>query len=526
MIMKKLLFSSYGFMIWVIPVCISCMRDGNKIPVQQTYAAFYMNSSGDENGDGTKARPWKTINQLNNHLLKAGDTVYFEGGQTFSGNVSIDISEQGEDGKPLVFTSTGKGKAIIDGGNSSAITINRSSFIEILNLSCIGNGRKNGNTSSGVVISNSNSVNVDSVSITGFQKAGLLVFSSSAVNVKRVHAFDNGFAGISISGEKSKDDCKNIIVSNCLAENNPGDPTNLTNHSGNGIIAGLCKNVTIEYCVATNNGWDMPRKGNGPVGIWTYESDSVIIQHCVAYRNKTSSGASDGGGFDLDGGVTNTVIQYCLSYENEGSGYGLFQYAGASKWSNNVIRYNISENDGAVTANCGGILVWNSSGDPGQLKDCYIYNNTIYNAKAPAIVYSTESENQGFRYYNNVFVGKDEIVSGKEKSCIYLGNNWFSISRGFSIDGKFEFKQWIRNPDKEKYDNQQVGYNSDPKFVLPGAAAVTTADQLAEFNHYQLPAASLLRTGGLDLSAIFKINNGGKTFNLQLAPEKGIGACF
>ena len=67
--------------------------------------------------------------------------------------------------------------------------------------------------------------------------------------------------------------------------------------------------VLIEYCTATNNGWDMPRTGNGPVGIWAYESDSVLIQRCIAYRNKTQKGAADGGGFDFDGGMTNSIIR-------------------------------------------------------------------------------------------------------------------------------------------------------------------------------------------------------------------------
>jgi hypothetical protein len=46
----------------------------------------------------------------------------------------------------------------------------------------------------------------------------------------------------------------------------PGDPSILNNHSGNGIVVGNAEKVTIEYCEAANNGWDMPRQGNGPVG--------------------------------------------------------------------------------------------------------------------------------------------------------------------------------------------------------------------------------------------------------------------
>ena len=80
----------------------------------------------------------------------------------------------------------------------------------------------------------------------------------------------------------------------------------------------------------------MPRIGNGPVGIWADEASNVTIQYCISHPINTAKGAKDGGGFDFDGGITNSIIQYCLSYENQGAGYGLFQYAGASPWHNNV----------------------------------------------------------------------------------------------------------------------------------------------------------------------------------------------
>ena len=101
----------------------------------------------------------------------------------------------------------------------------------------------------------------------------------------------------------------------------------------------------------------MPRQGNGPVGIWAWMSDHVKIQYCISYKNRTSRGGKDGGGFDLDGGVTNSLIQYCLSYENEGAGYGLFQYPGASDWSNNIIRYSVSINDARTTEGAGSFFI-------------------------------------------------------------------------------------------------------------------------------------------------------------------------
>ncbi len=487
---------------------------------------YYLSVSGNDLDNGSKAKPWKTISHLNNQALRAGDTVCFEGGGVFTGSIMIDSNETGTKDQPIVFTSYGNGKAIIDGTDGTALVVNRSAFIHIVQLGFKGNGRKTGNTKDGVIINSSNNIYVDSLVISGFQKSGLLIYASAYVEANRVYAYDNGFAGIYVSGRGAKTDCHDILIRHCVAENNPGDPTNFTNHSGNGILAGYCTKVTIEYSAATNNGWDMPRTGNGPVGIWTYESDSVIIQHCIAYRNKTSPGANDGGGFDLDGGVTNSIIQYCLSYENQGSGIGLFQYAGASNWYNNVIRYNISENDGAVTGHCAGILIWNSSREAAQLKDCFIYNNTIYNSKAPAISYSTESENEGFRFYNNILIGKDDIVIGKETNSVYLGNNWYSLNKGFSVDGHTSFPNWINAYNKEKLNGQVVGMNTDPSFTNPGAAAVTLPTQLNSFHNYQLPAGSVLRTAGLDLQQLFMINNGGKTFNQTAAPSKAIGASF
>jgi len=57
----------------------------------------------------------------------------------------------------------------------------------------------------------------------------------------------------------------------------------------------------------------------GGVGIWAWDSNDIVIQHNIAHHNRT--GSYDGGGFDLDGGVSNSIMHYNLSYENDGSGY-------------------------------------------------------------------------------------------------------------------------------------------------------------------------------------------------------------
>ncbi|MGZ3873490.1 MAG: right-handed parallel beta-helix repeat-containing protein [Mucilaginibacter sp.] len=454
-----------------------------------TSGKYYVSVRGNDANEGTKAFPFKTINKINSLVIKAGDKIFFEGGQTFIGSLKMaDVA--GDKLHPVVISSYGPGRAVINADSTTAIVLAKTKYINIFNLHLKGAGRKNGNRENGLNINYSNHINIKNVEIDGFQKAGLLVYASAAVNIGSVSAHENGYAGISVEASGGKTETHDIQIWYCRAENNPGDPANKGNHSGNGIIVGHSTHVLIDHCTANNNGWDMPRVGNGPVGIWAYEADRVIIQHCLAYQNKTAKGAEDGGGFDFDGGVTNSIIQYCVSYENQGSGYCLFQYAGATPWHNNTIRYNISENDGAVSASKGGIFVWNSSRDAGQFHDCRIYGNIIYNAKVAAISFAKPNHNKGFRYCRNIFVGKDELLIGKDTldKSEYMGNDWWSLKSGFNIGGIKQLTEWAVKTGKETANGKLAGLNEYPKFKRPGNTGITSASQLDTYMDYELPA--------------------------------------
>ncbi|HEY2721367.1 MAG TPA: right-handed parallel beta-helix repeat-containing protein [Chitinophagaceae bacterium] len=462
---------------------------------QKTHQSFYVNNTGSDQNKGSKDNPFQSIGKLNSIPLSAGDTVFFQAGQTFYGSLLIDSSISGSKDHPIVITSYGDGHAIINGKDSTGITFYKNNFIKLQHLSLIGSGRKTGNVKDGLKVISCKQIVTRDIDISGFQKSGCLLFASQYVIVDSVFVHDNGAAGITVEGPFQKRESRNIQILNCRAENNPGDPTKLDNHSGNGIIVGNCKNVLIDHCTATNNGWDMPRIGNGPVGIWAYEADSVTIQHCLSYRNKTSKGAADGGGFDFDGGVTHSVIQYCFSYENEGSGYDIFQYWGASTWHDNIYRYNISENDGTVSDSQAGLYVWNSSGDEKQFYNCWVYGNVIYNSKVAAISFSTTSKSRNFHFYNNIFVGKDTLIHGKDETgnVVYEGNDWWSLADGFNMYGIKDIKTWANQTGKEKRNGKIVGLNEDPKFKAPGNSTLTSASQLKSFYNYQLPSNSELR---------------------------------
>lgn len=378
---------------------------------------YYVDGSGDDKADGSLERPWKTLGRVQ---LRKGDSVFLHGGQVFDGTLRIEHAEQ------VYVGSYGDGAATIRAGDSSGLVLYRVKGVTVRGLHLEGAGRKTGNVKEGLMLNECSKVLLDSINITGFQKAGLLIFSSVGVEARRVFAHENGAAGIEVEGVDKKSS-RELKIVQCRTDDNPGDPSNLTNHSGNGIVAGHCTSVVIDSCSATNNGWDMPRIGNGPVGIWCYEADSVVIQHCRAYRNKTSPGAADGGGFDLDGGVTNSSIQYCLSYGNQGAGYCIFQYWGASPWHHNVVRYNISYDDGLVSDARGGIYVWNSSGDASQLYDCEVSHNIVYNSKEAALSYSEKSARKDLVFFDNVFVGKDSLIRGDRGVDVFRGNNWWVL---------------------------------------------------------------------------------------------------
>jgi Right handed beta helix region len=474
--------------------------------------AYYISPAGNDGNEGTLHAAFKTIQRLNELALHLGDSILFEGGHQYAGSLRIKLYSPGDQLYPVLISSYGKGNATIYSGNKTGIFIYKSQWLKIINLKISGSGRKKGNLYSGLALQNCNHINVDNITISGFQKSGLLIESCEDISVTNIFAFENGAAGISVEGPYGvKSSNHQIYIGKCRVENNPGDPTNFTNHSGNGIVVGNCSKVLIEYCTATNNGWDMPRKGNGPVGIWAYEADSVTIQHCLSYRNKTSVGAADGGGFDLDGGVTHSTIQYCLSYENQGAGYCIFQYLYASPWHDNVFRYNISVNDGTVSDAAAGLYIWNSSRDSNQFYNSYVYNNTIYNSTVSAISFSELSARKAFAFYNNIFVGKDNLLKGEMGTDTFLGNDWWRT--GTQNDGDLII-------------GETKVLNENPDFENPGKINLTTASGLKNFGSFKISRASPLRNNGIDLNRILGINTGGIDFNSGKAPSAGIGASF
>ena len=401
----------------LLAVYLSSQSQVIKSPKATVY--FLDNKKGNDGNNGLSAsKAFKTLEKASKIKLKAGDQLLLKANQTFPGSLTINEAI-GSAINPIIISVYGKGKATIESVDSFAILAKGSSFLHVKNLICKGSGRKEGNASNGVEFNNCVNIVADSIETQGYLNSGLQIVGGSNIRITNVYAHDNGYCGLHITSHESGKDqssiksIRNVYIGYCIAENNPGSPAKRDNHSGNGILVGGITNGLIEYCEAMNNGWDMPREGNGPVGIWAYSSDSVIIQKCYSHHNKTSPKGADGGGFDFDGGVTNSIMQYNLSSFNEGAGYGMFQYAEAKVWDNNILRYNISYHDGIKNGQSG-IFMWC---DPAAIpmKNLYAHNNTIINKFGHGVNF-LPGHYANFVFENNIFLVTDsteEFTGGK-----------------------------------------------------------------------------------------------------------------
>lgn len=468
---------------------------------------YFVSPSGKDINNGISLNsPWATLAKVNSFRFRPGDRILFEGGATFNGTFGLDSNAKGSSTSRIVISSYGKGRANINGGTTHAIWLNNCEYITIFNINVTGVGRNAGNVGGrGIYIQNSANIIVDNVDAKGFQKAGVEVNTCKNVSITRVYANNNGFAGIFADASFTVRN-ENIYVGYCRAINNPGDPTVLKNHSGNGILFYKTNNSLIEYCESAENGWDQPVGGqkNGPVGIWLASSDNVTIQYCISHNNHSTSG--DGGGFDFDGGTQNSILQYCYSYNNYSSGMLFWEYGSKSGIKNNTVRYSIFENDRE------GGFRFGTSG-PGGVSNINIYNNIVYNEKYPAVNSQGGEVNNVF-FRNNIFItSSDTVIVRLANGYHFQGNCYWRTDGSFKIGDFTDFNTWVKKTGQEQLQGNIVGVFADPMLLGAGKGEkLTDPTKLPQIFAYKLREGSPCFGKGLDIRALFGINTGNRDF--------------
>jgi hypothetical protein len=482
---------------------------------------YYISPSGNDSNTGNSPEDaFKTIEKLNSMEFEPGSKILFEGGKTFNGQLVLTAEDANDAEYPVLISSYGSGKATIASGDKMGISVYNTAGIVIDRLIITGSGM-NINQTIGINFHNDlpGNIKLDKIEITncevsGYKKYGILIsakninsgFNNVLIENTKVH--DILDTGISSTGDFSATKTgyahSNFIVRNCEVFNVPGYSRG--QHSGNGIVLSDVQFSTIEYSTVYNCG-----KGNthcgGPVGIWYWDADNVTIQHNEAYNISSGSGC-DGGGFDLDGGVTNGVMQYNYSHDNDGAGYLVGQFSGARPMNNIIVRYNISQNDGAT--NGGSLYLFNGST---QMDNIYVYNNTFYISEqgftqSAAIKFlDWRPINGNINIINNILYtanGADLVSVPKGHSANFTGNLYYDANK-FNIQyqgNNYTSLEAFRASGKELSNNLPTGLQGDPLLINPGTGSIVGfGNSLGSLNAYQLKNESPAKDKGIKISS-------------------------
>ena len=547
-------------------------------PAAARPAAYYVSPHGNDSGPGTETQPWRTIDRVNRARLAAGDRVLFEGGQSFAGDLVLDERVSTDPARPLVIASYGEGRALIQAGGGTAILVRNIGGVVIRNLVLAGESAA-ANRGFGVEVVNERgaarlaAVWLDNLDVSGFHWAGIYVggvpglpgarepargrFGYRDVRIERSVAHANMYYGIWVSGpwagwkgRPAGYANEDVTISDCVARDNPGDPAYTKNHSGNGILLDDTDGGLIDHCTAWHNGAENGSTEGGPVGIWADESNRVTIQYCESYDNRTG-GAADGGGFDLDGGVTDSVEQYNYSHGNDGAGFLVWSYGGAvHPLAHNVIRYNISANDGR-RHRYGGVHIGTSGGG---VQNIDVYNNTVYMPAAaaesapprtrsaasagPRAVWVGGSEPlTAIRFFNNLLMAGPGVplveVEPRQEKITFQGNAYWPRGGSFMVLDRgaryTTLESWRAATGEERGEGGATGIAADPKLTAVNAGeSMGGRRALATLSAFRLLPGSPLIDAGLDLAARFGLDVGAQDFwGTPLPQGRGfdVGAC-
>jgi hypothetical protein len=456
------------------------------IPITST---FYVTTAGNDAnvGTGTSAgTAWKTLTPVNSRTWLPGDICKFNGGETFTGGIFVQNVASGSS-NPLTFDSYGTGRATIStAAGTVGCYVYKMGGVVIQNLNFTGPGVATANKE-GILFYNDAAGNVvypyvriTNCTLTGYTQgiaigggAGTSGYSDVRLDTCVCNA--NSRNGIQMYGAANY--CHTTVyIGNCQTYSNPG-VTGAGSPTGSGMELARINGGTVELSLAYSNGATQ-NATTGPFGIWLYACNNVTIQKCESYSNSSAGG--DGGGFDLDGGCTNCIIQYCYSHGNKGAGFAFFQYTGASTFSGNSIRYNISESDQA-----GGIVLWGASTSD-KITNSSAYNNTIYASVGPACKV-INSNLTSITLVNNILLttGGVALVDHAGTTGVTFSNNvYYPVSGAFLI-------WWggTSYASMAAWGQDSGGISSNPQLTSPGSGGtVGNAANLPTMTAYKIAA--------------------------------------
>ncbi|MFK4100691.1 LamG-like jellyroll fold domain-containing protein [Streptomyces sp. NPDC019531] len=462
------------------------------LPATTAHAActtyYVSSSSGSDSNDGcSTSTPWKTISKVNGTTFTSGNQILFQKGGSWSGELQPQGS--GASGSQIVISSYGSGAApIIDGGGAAAtIYLHNQAYWTIQNLE-ITNTSSTAAVRSGIQLQNDTSgilagihiVNNNIHDVKGYwtNSGGVQPSKSSGIafNVTDDNT-TSGWDDVQLTGNTlTHVDAGGIYIGSLLGLNHDINATNvvidgntITDAGGNDIVCVFCAAPVVQNNVATDNGYRF-----SGAGLWTAWSTDGVWQYNEVSRQYRS--LYDGQAFDIDNHTSGTVIQYNWSHDNP---FGFAEWCCYSGFAakSSVIRYNISQNDGASNA------VFPLMSGVDSSTTAAVYNNTIYMPEGNNGKVTDGTPNSNVTFSNNI---------------IYkLGNGGYSTTRTTWTHNLF----YGNHPSTEPSDTAKI--TTDPLFVKPGGGSAGRSTAAA----YKLQSGSPALGAGAVISG-----NGGKDY--------------
>lgn len=458
---------------------------------QSTFAkTYYVSPQGNDQFPGNDEKhAWKSLDRVNKEDFKPGDSILFEAGKVWKGQLfpkgsgkpgaPIVLSSYGGDERPVIHLGSAEGAGIrltnqawwvienmeVTSGAKPQLGVGRQGIVSIVEgdeeldmhltiRNCYihdiwgqlgGKGEYEGYNSAAILVRSE-------LLRKGVRKPNRTTFDHVLVENNRIERIDK--CGIIIRGGKN-----DIVVRRNKLDNIGGDGIFL-----NGSFKGLIEHNIVNMSCLRSGNLDVPGADKfwpHTAAIWIQGADSTLIQYNEVYHTGREEKNNDGMAFDFDYYVTNSIVQYNFA-QNSGGGFVMFM----GKTFGNIVRYNINENSHFQDVRV------NSELDLDKNK---LHNNVFYRDFGKGNIsfygrYQNDVNKRGALFENNIFYatgqGKFRVVyvhgmapdaifdedarpEGQNPGDLFL-NNWY-------------YGAWNRLPD----DPQRTVEN--PGFSNPGS---------------------------------------------------------
>ena len=251
---------------------------------------FYVSTTGSDQGDGSAASPWKTINHAMNREFNANDEVVVKPG-VYTERVWIGQGGTAEGNVVLRSEVPGEAQIRAPAGEYSTVLV-RDDYVTIKDFDIVGG------TGHGIDGEKVHHTTVSGNTVHDSEGSGIAFYLAEFMTIENNHVYGNASSNpfhtsgisvasnVNVSGDTETSGFRTIIRNNVSHDNveidTPGQHTD-----GNGIIIDWMRNdgtgyPAYDYPVLVENNVVY---NNGSKGIQVFLSDNVTVRNNTAWHN-------------------------------------------------------------------------------------------------------------------------------------------------------------------------------------------------------------------------------------------------